>query len=243
MKNKISTAKTNPSARWSPTRMIATTVGVFFGLFSSINHGIFEILQGNRLTSGLLINAIGEAQRFWPDGTEPAFTLIPNYMITGIAAVLVGVAIIIWSIWYLPTKHGRRVYLGLFILSFLVGGGIGQAFFFIPAWAFATRMGKPLYWWRKTLPHRSLPLIARLWKSALFLAVVLMLIGLEMAIFGYFPGNLEFEEIANINMIFVFGSAIMFVVSFIAGFGQELLQQEANSLVVPQSLYTKGEIV
>lgn len=242
MNPKISITQPNAYTNCSPTRIIATTVGVFFGLFSSINHGIFEILQGNKATNGLLINAIGEAQRFWPEGTEPAFTLIPNFMITGIAAVLVGVAIIIWSIWFLPTKHGHKVYLGLFILSFLVGGGIGQTFFFIPAWAFSTRMGKSLTWWRKTLPRSSWPYLAWLWKITLALAVILMLIGLEMAIFGYFPGELAVEELMNVNMLFVFGSVILFILSFIAGFGQELLSQEENFPVSTQSFVSQGEI-
>ena len=108
------------------TRIIATTIGVFFGLFSGVNHGIFEILQGNTATGGIVIQAIGEAQRFWPLGTEEAFTIIPNFMVTGILLIIVGLAIVIWSIWFLPGKHGRTVFLGLFILSFLVGGGIGQ---------------------------------------------------------------------------------------------------------------------
>jgi hypothetical protein len=137
------------------TRIIATTIGIFFGLFSGVNHGIFEIMQGNKPTDGLLIHAIGEAQRFWPLGTEDAFTLIPNFMITGFASMVAGIAIIIWSIWFLPSKHGRTVFLALFILSFLVGGGIGQVFFFVPAWAFATRMDKPLNWWRKALPSST----------------------------------------------------------------------------------------
>jgi len=242
MDHKISDSQSNKSAKRSPTRVIATTIGVFFGLFSSINHGIFEILQGNTPTNGLLINAIGEAQRFWPEGTEPAFTLIPNFMLTGIAAILVGVAIVIWSIWYLPTKHGRKIYLSLFILSFLVGGGIGQAFFFIPGWAFATRMGKPLTWWKRVLPHRSWPFLSRLWKFTLSLAVALMLIGLEMAIFGYFPGKLADEELMSVNMLFVFGSAILFVISFIAGFGQELLRQETKNTAGTQKNELKGEI-
>ena len=148
--------KNKPYREWELTRITASTLGVFFGLFSCINHGIFEILQGNKPTNGLVINAIGEMQKFWPEGTEPAFTLIPNFRMTGIASILVGIAIIIWSIWFLPGKHGRTVYLGLFILSFLVGGGMGQAFFFIPAWAFATRMGKPLNGWRKILPAEDL---------------------------------------------------------------------------------------
>lgn len=228
-----------PGMRHDSIRIIATTVGVFFGLFSSINHGIFEYLQGNHPTSGFVINAIGETHRFWLEGTEPAFTLIPNYMYTGIAAILVGIAIIIWSIWFLPAENGRTVYLGLFILSFLVGGGIGQVFFFVPAWAFATRIGKPLNWWRKVLPSRCWSFLSRTWVVTLVLATIGMLIGLEMAIFGYFPGISDLEDLTNINMIFVFGSAILYIMSFIAGIGHELLRMEIASSTNHQTFVLK----
>jgi hypothetical protein len=211
------------------TRMIATAIGVFFGLFSGVNHGFFEVLQGNKPTDGLFIYAIGEAQRFWPLASEGAFTLIPNFLITGIASMIVGVAIMIWSIWFLPTRHGRTVFLGLFILSFLVGGGIGQVAFFIPAWAFAARMGRPLTWWRKVLPRSTWPFLSRLWIVTLVLAAIVMLIGLEMAIFGFFPGLTDPVRIENTAMLFVFSAAILCVVSFIAGFGHELQRMEQNN--------------
>lgn len=221
-------AETLPFPNLNATRVTAMTIGVFFGLFSGVNHGFFEILQGSKPTDGLVIHAIGEAQRFWPEGTEPAFTIIPNFMLTGILSIIVGLTIVIWSIWFLPTKYGRTVFLGLFILSFLVGGGMGQAFFFIPAWAFATRMDKPLTWWRKVLPHRSWPILSKLWIVLLVLATIAMIIGLEMAIFGYFPGITDSETLQNVNMTFVFGSAILYVLSFIAGFGHELMRMERN---------------
>jgi hypothetical protein len=208
------------------TRLIATTIGVFFGLFSGVNHGIFEILQGNTPTNGLFIHAIGEGQKFWPLGTEDAFTIIPNFLVTGILSIIVGLAIVIWSIWFLPGKHGRTVFLGLFILSFLVGGGIGHVAFFIPAWAFATRMDKPLAWWRKALPHSTWTFLSRLWVVTLILATLVMLVGLEIAIFGFFPGLTNPESIQNTAMLLVLTSAILYVVSFIAGFGHELRKLE-----------------
>jgi hypothetical protein len=211
------------------TRIIATTIGVFIGLFSGVNHGFFEALQGNKPTGGFYILAIGEAQRFWPLAGEGAFTLIPNFLITGIASMVVGVAIIIWSIWFLPTRHGRTVFLGLSILSFLVGGGIGQVAFFIPAWAFATRMGKPLSWWRKALPRSTWPFLSRLWMVTLVLATVFISITLEIGIFGLFPGLTNPETIQDTSMIFMFGSVILYVVSFIAGFGHELQRMEQNN--------------
>lgn len=203
------------------TRVIATTIGVIFG-FSGINHGFFEFLQGNKNTEGLVIQAIGEAQRFWALGTEEAFTIIPNFMISGLLSMLVGLAIIIWSLWFLPTKYGRTVFLLLFILLFLVGGGIGQIAFFIPAWAFATRIDKPLTWWKKVLPKSSWPILSKLWTVILVLASIAILIGLEIAIFGFVPGMSNPEQIQNTALLLVLCSALLYVISFIAGFGHEL---------------------
>lgn len=225
-------------ARWSealvradrsPTAIIATTVGVFFGIFSGVNHGVFEVLQGFARTEGLIIDAIGPDQRFWPAGTEPAFTLVPNYLVTGIASIVVGLATAAWSVWFLSSKHGRSVYLLLFVVLFLVGGGIGQAFFFLPAWAFATRMGKPLTWWKRVLPQRTWPALSRLWPVTLVTAVFVMLIAVEMAVFGYFPGVTQTQTLENLNMALVLTAAILFVVSFIAGFGGQLHATETRS--------------
>jgi len=210
------------------TRVIATTAGVFFGLFSGVNHGFFELLQGNTPTNGPFIYAIGEAQRFWPLGTEDAFTILPNFLLTGMASMIVGLSIVIWSIWYLPTKHGRTIFLGLFLLSFLVGGGIGQVAFFLPAWAFATRLDKPLTWWGKALPYSSWPFLSELWIPLLVLATLAMTTGLEMAIFGYFPGLTDPVRIQDTAMLFVMAAAILYVLTFIAGFGHELRRKERN---------------
>ena len=203
------------------TRIITTTIGVIFG-FSGINHGLFEFLQGNKNTEGLVIQAIGEAQRFWALGTEEAFTIIPNFMISGLLSMMVGFAIIIWSLWFIPTKHGRTVFLLLFIILFLVGGGIGQIAFFIPAWVFATRMDKPLTWWKKVLPESFWTILSKLWIVILVLASIAILIGLEIAIFGFVPGISNPEQVQNTALLFVLCSTILYIISFIAGFGHEL---------------------
>src|SRR5512140_1042840 len=169
------------------TRVTATTVGVIFGL-SGMNHGFFEFLQGNIPTGGLVLQAIGPAQRFWESGTEEAFSIIPTFLASGLLSMLVGFIIVIWSLWFMQSKHGPEVFLGLFIVLFLVGGGIGQIAFFVPAWAFATRMHKPLSWWRKVLPGSIRPFLSGLWLVTLILATLAILIGLEIAIFGLVPG-------------------------------------------------------
>jgi hypothetical protein len=215
----------SPFQNLNATRLIATTIGVIFG-FSGINHGIFEFLQGDTPTNGPFIFAIGEAQRFWPLATEGAFTLAPTFRIAGALSILVGLAIIVWSIGFLPRRHGRTVFLGLFILLFLVGGGIGQVAFFVPAWAFATRMDKPLIWWKKVLPRPWWPFLSRLWIILLVLSTISILIGLEIAIFGYVPWTTVPDAVQNAGLTFVFASALMNIIAFIAGFGHDLLRME-----------------
>jgi hypothetical protein len=131
MKNHVSTTEQSSFFNWHATRIIVTTIGVIFG-FGGIDHGFFEFLQGNTPTNGLIIQAIGEGQRFWVEGTEEAFTIIPNFLISGILSMAIGLAIIIWSLWFIHSPHGRTVFLGLFIILFLVGGGINWHFLFRP---------------------------------------------------------------------------------------------------------------
>lgn len=210
------------------THAIVSTIGVIFG-FSGFNHGFFEFLQGNTPTNGLFIQAIGEAQRFWVLGTEDAFTIVPNFLISGLLSMILGLTIIIWSLWFIQTKYGRTVFLMLFILLFLVGGGIGQIAFFIPAWAFATQMNKPLTWWKKVLPRSIWPFLSKLWIITLILSSIVILIGLEIAIFGFFPGMTNPENIQNTALILVLISAILNIISFIAGFGHELRRMNQNN--------------
>ena len=209
------------------TRVTATTVGVLLGL-SGMNHGFFEFLQGNVPTGGLVLQAIGPAQRFWERGTEEAFSILPTFLASGLLSMLVGLIIVIWSLWFIQSKYGPQVFLGLFIVLFLVGGGIGQIAFFVPTWAFATRMHKPLTWWRKVLPRRLWPFLSGLWLVTLILATLAILIGLEIAIFGLVPGMTDPEQVQNTAMATVLLSAVLYVISFVAGFGHELRRQELS---------------
>jgi hypothetical protein len=56
----------------------------------------------------------------WPHGNEPAFTLIPNFLVTGIAAMIVGLIVIVWSLFFVQKQRGPTVFLLLFILLLLV---------------------------------------------------------------------------------------------------------------------------
>src|ERR687895_2022196 len=71
---------------------IAVAVSSILGIFAGVtgaSHGPGEILQGNIAPSGIIIEA-------WPALTllagVPAMTLIPSFSVSGIAAVILGLA-------------------------------------------------------------------------------------------------------------------------------------------------------
>ena len=210
------------------TRITASTFGALLGMAGMLNHGIFEILQGNTPTNGYFIEAIGEAHRYWIHGTEAAFTVIHNFLITGICAVLLGLTVIIWSIKYIRIKRGTTVFLLLLILLTLVGGGIGYILVFVPTWAFATRIKKSLNWWKKVLSVRLRKLLAALWTYFLLATVIAWLILMEMGIFGYFPGIKDPDTILNVVFGFLFASAVLVCFTYICAYAKDIEEQNHN---------------
>jgi len=74
------------------TRIVVATLGVLVGL-AGIEHGVGEILQGSVRPQGLAIQSWAHSQAFQILGGEPAMTVIPNLLVTGVLAVIVALAV------------------------------------------------------------------------------------------------------------------------------------------------------
>jgi hypothetical protein len=204
------------------TKTIVAALGTIFGI-SGMSHGIFETLQGNVPTNGLFISAIGEAQKMWPHGNEYAFTFIPNFLITGIAAMLAGLAIIIWSLGFVHRKNGPTILLLLFVLLLLVGGGVAQILFFPWIWLVSTRINKPLIWWRRILPARIQKPIGNLWPWFLVLDSALLIFALAIAVTGFIPAVNNPEAVLSVMLIcLVIELIFLFPLTFISGFAHDI---------------------
>ena len=203
------------------TRTIVSILGAFFAI-GGIDHGVFEILHGNTPTSGLFIQSIGLANRFWVYGTEDAFTIIPNFLLTGILAVTFSLTIMVWLAGFIQTRHGPAVFFLLFVCLFLVGGGVGQVFFFLPAWAVSTRINRPLSWWRKALPETTRRSLARLWPVTMTAGLLCFLVALEIAIFGYVPGVINPDLKNYICWSILAAGLVAILFTFVAGFARDI---------------------
>jgi len=203
------------------TKLNVGILGAIFGI-SGMNHGFFEILQGNIPTPNLFIFAIGEAQKMWVHGNEPAFTLIPNFLIAGIAAMVVGLAIIVWSFGFVQRKYGSIILFSLFILLLLLGGGVAQILFFPWICLVSTRINKPLAWWQKVLPSKSLEPLAMFWRLSLIVSVTLLVVTLVIATTGFVPMVTDPEIVFSIMLICLGLEVIAFPLTFITGYAYDL---------------------
>ena len=204
------------------TRINVAALGTIFGI-SGISHGFFETLQGNVPTNSLFIFAIGEAQKMWPHGNEPAFTLLPSFLLAGISAMIVGFAIIIWSLGFIHRKNGPTILLLLFITLLLVGGGVAQILFFPFIWLVSIRINQPLTWWQKILPIQIRKPLAMLWTWSLAISAGLLVFALVIATTGFVPGVRDSEVVLSI-MLFCLGMEVITLpLTFVTGFAHDIV--------------------
>lgn len=103
------------------TRVTASILGIFAGVGGGVFHGIGEILQGSVAPGGIMIEAYPAMQA---TAGEPAMTIVPNFLITGILSIIMGVVVTLWAALYIRKKNGGLILILLSIMMLLLGGGI-----------------------------------------------------------------------------------------------------------------------
>src|SRR5271157_4607348 len=197
------------------TRLFVFFMGLLAGLTGFV-HGLYETFQGNTPTGGNVIASFG------------IFTLIPNYLLTGIAAVIVALSVAIWTIGFIHKKNGPTVSLLLAILLFLVGGGVAIVFFTPFVWGAATRIDKPLTWWRKALPENVRKLLARYWPAIFIIGSTCLSIGIGIWLFLTPPGpSYKDPVLQQICWIFVGLGFLLQMLTIMSGFARDIQRQES----------------
>jgi hypothetical protein len=192
------------------TRITATVLGLTAG-GAGIEHGIFEILQGNARPEGLMIASMGPPcvpEQTW-NACEPAMTIIPNFLITGILAVIFGLIVMAWSAFFVQKKRGGLVLILLCIPLLLFGGGIFPPLIGIIAGALGTRIHKPPNPEGSRLRGGLLRILAVLWPWALALYVLWIL---GQWVIGHFFNDWLLAN-GYLIIIMVLGSLLLSVIT------------------------------
>lgn len=151
--------------------LVATLFGLLAGL-GGITHGIGEVLQGNIVPSGIIIDSWTQGPIATNMGGEPAMTIVPNLLVTGLLTIVVSLAILVWAAVFVQRKNGGRILIGLSIVMLLVGGGFGPPIIGILAGAAGTGINAPLTGWRSRLSANVQHLLAKLWPWAFGAAAI-----------------------------------------------------------------------
>lgn len=206
----------------SATRVLISTFGAFVGLMG-MEHGVGELLQGNVAPSMVYFPS-------WPDATffrvlagEPAMTLIPNLLITGILAIFFSLLYLVCAVGFVQKKHSGLVLMGLSIVMLAVGGGIFPPILGMLIGIAATWLQGSLTWFRLRLSPGSRSTLTKLWPwsyGACLLAWVCMFPGVP--ILDYFFG------VNNPDLIFVLLSGMFgfLFLAVISGFARDIQMQD-----------------
>ena len=103
-------------------------VSVFGGLaaLAGMEHGIGEALQGSVAPAGLVFPSWPDAAFFRSVAGEPAMSLVPNLLASGILSILVSLVFLVWAIAFPHRKRMRPGPAGSCrVVLLLVGGGFG----------------------------------------------------------------------------------------------------------------------
>ncbi len=206
-------------------RITITTFGSLVGLIG-IEHGTGEILQGNTVPAGFVFPSWPDAPFFRILGGEPAASIVPNLLVTGILAILLSSIYIGWAALFVHRRHGGQVLILISLSMFLFGAGIFPPVLGVLIGAAATRINAPQNGWWAHLSSGSRRFLEAIWPwsfGGFLLSSLLMLPGIP--ILSYFFG------VNDANLIFfllfcMFGFLIM---ASIAGFVRDCQRQVRSS--------------
>ena len=165
------------------TKTVASWFGVVAGI-AGLEHGYFEILQGNTRPASLTFASMGPPcvpEKIW-NACEPAMSILPNYLLTGILAVLLGLAMMVWSAAFVQRKHGGLVLILFSIALLLFGGGIFPPLIGLIGGTAGTQINKPL----AGKPGGPTRFAAKLWPWPLIIFLVW--------VWGQFPVGYFFND-------------------------------------------------
>jgi len=165
------------------TSIVATAFGFIAGI-AGLEHGYFEILQGSTGPTSLIFASMGSPcvpEKIW-NACEPAMTILPNFLITGILTIILGLLIMVWSTAFIQRKNGGLILIMLSVALLLFGGGFFPPIIGLIGGAAGIQINKPLV----GNPVSVTRFVAKLWPWPLVVFMVWIL--------GQFPVGYFFND-------------------------------------------------
>ena len=203
-------AKTTPAGptKARAMRVVISIFGILAGL-AAIEHGIGEISQGSTRPAGLLIQSWPDIAAFAILAGEPALTVLPNLLLSGVLTVIIALALAVWSVAFVQRRIGGLVLILLSVVLLLVGGGLGPPALGLILGVAALGMHSVP---RRTSRRSLLPL-APAWPWILAVGVVGYLALFPGSVLLYYFAGVASETLVYALMIISFAALILSLVA------------------------------
>jgi hypothetical protein len=145
--------------------------------------GVFLIFQGNAPTNAMKISYIGTEYLMWEHDTYTAYTLIPNYLFSGIVTILASIVLLYWSIFHIHKTYGSIGFLALSTVQLLTGGGFVIDLAVI-TFLLSFGINSKLIWWRDKLQNKFGYYLALFWFPAALVFSGLSVVLLAVTVAG-----------------------------------------------------------
>jgi hypothetical protein len=212
------------------TRITVATFGTIAAL-AGIEHGVGEVLQGNRPPDGIVIASWPDAAWFRIVAGEPAMTIIPNLLLSGVVTIIVSLILFVWAALFAQRPRGGLILLGLSLVLLVVGGGFGPPLLGIILGVAAMGSDAPLSWWRSHLPHRVRHALSTIWPWSFVTAIIAWLLVL--------PGSLLLDAFVGIRertvYTLIFAAFALLLLTIVAALAHNTEQESA-----PQQMCAAG---
>lgn len=90
-------------------------------------------------------------------------TIVPNLLVTGVLALIVSLAVLVWAAMFVQRRNGGWVLVVLSVMMLLVGGGFAPLTIGVLAGVAGLGVHAPPDWWRTHLSVATRRFLARLW--------------------------------------------------------------------------------
>ena len=196
---------------------MASVFGVLAGL-SNIQFGFIEAVKGNIRPDNFMFKLYN----------QPALTVIPSYLLTGILGIGFSILFIIWSIGFVKRENGGVVMILIAVLQMLFGASLIRISQEIIFGVIGTRINKPLRWWRKAIPSDSVIYLTKLWAPSFIICSFLYLVHIStIEIESFFGGN---NRTVNLILMIIpsYFNLFLFIFTLISGFAHDIWKQRVK---------------
>ena len=207
------------------TRATVATFGTIAAL-AGIEHRVGEIVRGNRTPAGIMIESWPDSALFAIVGGEPAMTIVPNLLLTGILAISVSLIVFVWTTRFVQRTHGGLILMLLSIILLLVGGGFGPPVVGIIVGIAATGIDAQFPWWRTHLPHSAQHVLSAACPWSFGAALIAWLLVM--------PGSMLIDTFFGLDeralYTFIIAACSLLLLTIVTGFVRDLQPQSSVQL-------------